>query len=369
MAQDAEDTINWYLHRAETGVAKVEWSCPPRPSLRHWLTCGLGPIRGMFQQDGRAFVVSGRFLYEVYTSQNKVFRGEVGQDANPASIFANGPLNNLDQGGQLMIISAGDGYVLDLDTNNLDPVTDDAFEPPYAMGLYTGTYGVVLKAASNKVQYSNNLDFTDWNGFDFFNTTLSSDNKVAIAVSHLYIFVLGTKYTEVWQNVGGASNVFQATPGTFIEHGCGAPWSVQVLDNTLFYVGLDEQGLGQVWKLDGFTPVRISTTPVEWSIRGEDGRYATNIKAARAWTFQELGHTFYALYVPGLPWQWVYDVATGQWTKWAHWSSRYENWFPLFAASHMFFGKKHLVGDWQSGAIYELDYTMSEDRLINLSGY
>lgn len=357
LAVDGEDTINSYLHHGESGTPKVSWSLPPRPTLRHWLTVGGGPIRGSLAQDGRAFVVSGAFLYEVFASQTKIVRGAVAVDANPAVLFANGPLTSDDLAGQLMVISGGNGYVLDLETNGFQIVTDDAFEPPYVTGLYTGTYGVVLKTASNKVQYSANLDFLDWNGLDFFATTLTSDIKVALAVSHQYVFVIGSRRTEVWENVGGISNAFQSVPNTIVEHGTDAPWSVVVLDNTLFYMTADEHGNGLVTKLDGFTPVRISTTPIEALLQG------VNLAGVRGWAVQFLGHSFYCLYVPGLDWTLVYDVSTSQWMKWAHWSSTLERFFPLLAQNHMFAFGQHLVGDRVSGNLYRLDFETGSDRI------
>ena len=60
-----------------------------------------------------------------------------------------------------------------------------------------------------------------------------------------------------------------------------------------------------VFRLNGYTPVRISTQWVEEKLAGID------LSEARAFTMQIEGHAFYWLNVPGVDTSLVYDVLSG----------------------------------------------------------
>jgi hypothetical protein len=98
------------------------------------------------------------------------------------------------------------------------------------------------------------------------------------------------------------------------------------------------------------------------------------ISDARAYCYQDQGHTFYMIYFPsavpdpinggalkGVGATWCYDVATQLWHQRGFWDTNYGRYTAHRSQCYCFAFGKHLVGDWQSGAIYEMNINFQDD--------
>ena len=109
----------------------------------------------------------------------------------------------------------------------------------------------------------------------------------------------------------------------------------------------DERGGGIVWKLAGYTPVRVSTQAIEEALQS-----VTDTSGAVAYTYQQDGHSFYCLNVPGLNTTLCYDVASNAWHERAELvTGEYAQHRGQF---HAYAYGKHLVGA-ADGKIYQYD--------------
>lgn len=365
---DAERTINLYaeLLQAPGAQGKSRMALYGTPGIRPFLQVGGGPIRALFWQDNTGgFLIAGPRLYEFYRNGTVTYRGLVRDDGRPASLSANGI------GGQLFIVSGGYGYIFNYQTNILTTLTGTVvgfpvpdYSTPYTprgvlMGAYCDGYFLALVDQSNQFQISGLMDGLTWDALDFAAVSTASDELRALAVDHREVWLFGSKVTTVWYDSGNAGFPFQPISGTHIEHGIIAPWSVQRLDNTLFWLGGDERGSGIVWRAQGYTPMRISTHAVEQALATAD-----RIDNSMAWAYQDRGHSFYVLYVPTLDTTWVYDVATQQWHERAHWDSRLMRWVPHVGRCYCYAWGQHLIGDRQSSTVYVLDQDQLTDDLV-----
>lgn len=351
---DAERTINWYLEAAGAGTPKVSYSLQPTIAVTPFVVCGNGPVRGIFAQDGRAFCVSGAYFYEFFANQTAVVRGAVQEDGQPATISSNGSGGN-----QLFITSGSDGYIFGLADGVFQEITDSAFPTDVQSGLFFDGYFIALSRLDNAFYLSSLEDGLDWNGIDFATVNQFSDKVIGMTRTHDNLMLCGTKNTQAWYNSGAANFPFQPVSGGVIEHGIAAAFSAVELDNTLYYLGRDEHGDGAVWKLNGYTPVEVSTQAIRYALST-----ATNLEQALGWAYQWQRHIFYVLYVPSLPTHLVYDVATDSWHEWALWNSAHLHWEPHVGRCHAFGFNRHLIGDRQSGAIYTLDPALGRDRIV-----
>ena len=94
----------------------------------------------------------------------------------------------------------------------------------------------------------------------------------------------------------------------------------------------------------------MSTPAIESVIRGLD---QTTLVNATAWTYQQGGHHFYCLNLPGASSTWVYDASTELWHERAFLGS-----FGLErhrAEVHAVAFGLNIVGDYVNGKIYALD--------------
>jgi hypothetical protein len=108
--------------------------------------------------------------------------------------------------------------------------------------------------------------------------------------------------------------------------------------------------------MQGYQPERISTPAIEALIRSLP---STTLSNARAWTYQQGGHGFYCLNIPGAESTWCYDASTGLW----HERDYRELWEPERhrADCHALAHGENVVGDYEDGRIYALDQATYTD--------
>ncbi len=101
-------------------------------------------------------------------------------------------------------------------------------------------------------------------------------------------------------------------PGALIETGGAATFAQARADNSVFWIGQDERGGRMAWRSNGYTPQRVSTHAVETDLSSYT---AAQIASLVSWSYQDSGHLFWVLYIPGSSWSWVYDVGEGLWAS------------------------------------------------------
>lgn len=177
-------------------------------------------------------------------------------------------------------------------------------------GLGSGaTLTVSSVAAGTGAQFTvTAVSSTGFNPLNIAAKTGFADKIVTMAVMHREIWLIGELTTEIWYDVGAADFTFGIMPGTFIEHGCAAPYSIAKQDLNLFWLANDKQGNCLVLMGAGYAVRRISTHAIEYAIR----QYST-ISDAVGFTYQQDGHVFYVLNFPTADATWVYDVNTELW--------------------------------------------------------
>jgi hypothetical protein len=129
------------------------------------------------------------------------------------------------------------------------------------------------------------------------------------------MWVFGLKNTEVWYNAGTQPFPLARIAGATLNIGLLAQNSVVKADNSIFWLGQDERGYGSVYRSNGLSAQRVSTWSMDFLINTV---FPTNIAFARAFAYQEAGHLFYVLSMPGASGgatsgTIVYDITTGQW--------------------------------------------------------
>lgn len=370
---DAERCINLYPVVAEAGTPKVKTWLVGTPGLKGFVNFTVnigGPVRALWQMNGRAFAVVGQGFYEFFAAHRGKRWGSMAVDGNPATICSNGTAGN-----QIFIVSAGHGYIFRTDTNTFTEITDPNFPSPCAMGAFVDGYFVGLLRDSRQFRISELEDGMTWGTVldNTAETSTSADNFRAMASIHRQLWLFGEQSAHVWQNVGSTSVYYQGVsfpfapiPGVYIEHGIHAPYSVVSLDNTLFWLGANKLGVGEVWRANGYTPQRISTDAVEYWMSKR-----TRLNRAVGYAYQEEGHSFYVLHVPDSHSRedettWVYDVATGWWHERATWNEDTYRFEPHEGQCHCYAFGRHFIGSHRTGQIYEQSLDLYDEDVTLL---
>ena len=319
------------------------------PGLKFQNRVGVGPIRGLWshQTNGDDFyVASGNEFYKLTSL--------TGTPIKLGNISGTGPVSIADNGTQLFIACGAKGYIYNESTNVFAQITDPDF-PGATTVCYLDGYFVFNEPNSQKIWVSQLLDGTSVEPLDFASAEGSPDGVVGIINDHKELWVFGTDTTEVWYDAGGTDFPLAPIQGAFNEIGCLSPWTIQKLDNSIFWLGTDPRGDGIVYRADGYKGQRISTHAVEWQIQ----QYP-DLNEATAYTYQQDGHGFYVLNFPSANTTWVYDASTNAWHERAGFV---DGDFTRQRADNMCnFQFETVVGDFKNSNIYTLDLDTYADN-------
>jgi hypothetical protein len=336
---NAERTVNMYAVLDQQG--KKPASLYARPGNAVFATLGSGAGRGAFAAtNGRAFVVSGSQLYELFGSGTGTVRGNL--------LTSSGDITMAENGVQLAVCDGKDLYILTYATNTFQRVVNPNLPSAASVAFLDGYFVVNRSFTSGIFQISAPFDGLNWAALDFATAESSPDSLLRVAVVFGQLFLFGDISIEPWNNTGAATFPFErVNSSSQISVGVAAPSTILELDNTAFWVGKDKNGNGIVYRADGYSPKRISTEAVELRLQA-----APSISTLKAVAYQEAGHTFYIITGGGMETAQVYDVSTNLWTEWSYFNSSGNYELPLTNDLFYAFGKT-LALDRTSGKVYE----------------
>ena len=349
--------------------------------------------RGTFEFNGRLFVVTGTQLVEIILQAPASFRGPIytpatvtvnvlsgitliANDGLPASMCANQ--------NQLLIASGGSVYIYYLRAMN-DSVTGlpvaagtfiqvpgsnfttSAGAQPVRQVAFCDSFFLALIANSQSVQISNVLDGFNWiPGGSLVGTppvyiggvstqivvSVFPENVVGMIVDHRTLWLRGSKKSVAYY-AAPTQNLFEVQAGSFVEQGGSAAFAASQIDNSTVWIHQSERGDRMAWRLNGYTPTRISTHAIEHAWR----KYPKATDAV-SYAYEDGGHSFWVVLFPsannGNGATWVYDAATGLWHErdYLNVTSGQSMGHPSWC--HAFWQGIHIVGDWRSANLYQM---------------
>jgi hypothetical protein len=341
----AQRCINLYSEQ-QPPDAKTDTALLPTPGLVSFSTPGSGPIRGLATMDGVLYAVSGSGVYKIIANGTATLLGTLSTATGTVSMDASAS--------QLVIVTNPAAYVATSST--LTAISDPDF-PGASTVSYLDGYHIFSRPDTQQFFISDLLAATSYDALDFASAESSPDDVVRVLVDHREVWLFGERSVEVWVNTGASAFPFERQPGSILERGCAAAFSPSKMDNSVYWLGDDRI----VYKAEGYNPARISTHAIEQAIHG----YAT-VSDAIGFSYTADGHAFYVLTFPSEPATWVYDAATGLWHERDSRASDVSigRWR---ASSYTYAYGKHLVGDYSTGTVWELDsdtYAEGDEDLI-----
>ncbi len=350
--QNTQETVNMFLEVDQSEENNL--TLYRVDGKKVFLDIPISPVYVISEFRSVLYVVAGFVFYKVLSDLTYTIVGSVDLDFD-TTISAN-------NAGQICLNSGvtGKAYVYDTVSFALTQITDPAFYGSPRVDYLDG-YGVFVKPGSQQFYISALNDFTTFDALDFASDEADPDNLVTHIVDHQELILFGERVTTVWFNSGDAQFPFSRREGANMEVGCAAALSVAKLDNTVFFLGRSSHGTGLVYKLNQYSPQIISNRGIEYTINS-----MTRIDDAFAYTYQKGGHSFYVLTFPTDNKTLVYDASIQD--NDLSWSVRETYELGRDRAScYAFAFNKHLVGDYASGAIYELDEDTHTDGGLPIS--
>ena len=289
----------------------------------------MAQIRGLFTFNGVLHAVKDTDLLRIDGEGAALVLGTLFSAAGPVDIEQNLTQLVLTDGNYLYV---WDGTTLTT-TANWTAGDRIAFVDQRIVGIQRG---------SQRFQWTALGDATSAAALDFASAEGSPDKLVSILAAQRELLLLGEESSEIWYSVGGDA-VFERAQSEFIQYGCAAAFSAQLVGGIPIWLGRDRRGQAQVLSGRG---TRISTRAIEERFEGLD------LLFARAYAYSDGGQHFYCLNVPGVDTTLVYDMTFGQWHERAELvRGEYRQWRPT---CHAFAYGYHFLGA-DDGLIYRLD--------------
>lgn len=282
--------------------------------------------------------IVGGAAYTNGTYNNVALTGGTGTGATASITVAGGVVTSV------VIDSGGENYVI-----------GDVLTAPAASIGGTGsgfTYTITVMASG-----FDPLDIAAKSGFN--------DPIVGLVAVHRELILIGALTTEIWIGTGAADFYFQEVQGTYINHGCGAQYSIATQDILAFFLQQDLQGNCLVLMYANYQVTEISTP----RIVAEFKKYLV-VSDAIGFCFQYYDHSFYAIVFPTANKGWLYDLTTSNaagfpvWYEW-NFTDNQGNFNRPRANCCMFFNSQNVFGDWQNGNLLKLDISTNTDFTNN----
>lgn len=350
---DCQRCMNLYpeIDALGTGKDGEVASLVSTPGLTLKVTLPTGPVRGQWTaSNGTLYAVGGQFLYSISSAWAATQLGQLNSST--------GAVGMADNGIQLVIVDgtgATGGYSLTLSNNTFAQITDPNFLGADQVTFQDGYF--VFNKQNSASFYCSDLNSVSFTALNTAGKSGYPDNLTGLISVQQNLYLFGSQSTEVWYDAGTTPCPFARIQGAMVQVGCAARFSITKVQSAPYWLGGDDTGSGIVYRMNGYTPERISTPSIEALIRSVG---STSIAKARAWTYQQGGHVFYCLNVPGLSSTWCYDVSSSMWHERTFLGSfGYER--HRADCASVAYGL-NVVGDYVSGNIYALDAASYSDN-------
>lgn len=337
-----QDVCNYLPAAAETEGTRTPTLCKTPPGLSPFVQLPSqgsevpilpGPIRGLHNAEGRLFAVSTSMLWQITPQGVAIPRGTIGGASRVRMAH-----NQQTFGNELIVVNGSSGYLYNTQTQTFAAISDDGY-PGAIDVVFIDGYFVQIEPARRFAFNSGLADGGSYNTLDRWTSEVSPDLLVGLGQTQNELILFSENTAEFFTNEGHAQQPFRSKRIS-MERGAASRYGQAHLDNTLFWLGND----GKFYVLEGYSPKRISTRPIEQAIRG------LNWGQAFAFVWESEGHAVvYWTFPDGQTWG--YDASQGRWHRRA--SYGLDRWRVSDTA---FWEDQWIAGDFQAGRLWVVDW-------------
>lgn len=313
------------------------------PGTSVFITLPTQPVRGWRVIGTTLYVVAGTTLYSVTAGGAYTALTILPTVTREVSISDNSI--------QIIIVDGVAGYVYNIATATLTTVVDANFPNGATSVTFLNGRFIVNKPNTREFYVSQLLDGTNWTYLGslavYGTKENSSDLLLEVDVLNGTLVLWGQLSMEFWQDVGSSPLPYQRVNGATQTWGLAAINSHVNINNTEMFLGISPDGGIKVVQLNGYTPVPVSNSDIEYLISN-----LSTVSDATALVYSTYGHSIYQLTFPTANITLAYDTTTNIW---------HEAQTGLAATGRhlgnlgIAFNSRNYVSDATSGTIYLLD--------------
>jgi hypothetical protein len=344
---DDQRCVNLFIE-AGAGGSPFPDTHYPAPGLRTRATAPDNGWRCLYRtkSTGELFGVCGQTVYFISAAWALTPLGSITSIGTVVSMA--------DNGFEILIVDGSvNGYTVNLTTKGFAVFLDPNFYGATRVDI-CDTYFTLNRPGTNNwyISLTNQAAF---DALDIASKTSTPDPIQTQIVMGDNIWLLGALTTEIWYDTGAPDFTFGKMPGTLIEHGCAAVFSIAKYELNIYWLSQNEAGECIVMRGNSLQAQRISTHAIE----AELGKYG-DITDAIGLCFQMGGHAFYQLTFPGADRTWVWDESSKFWHE-RVWLDSNGGWHRHRANCAAFAYSENVCGDWENGNLYTFDFDTYDD--------
>lgn len=293
----SQHRINCYLEKIiDEDIEQTAFIASPGLDL--FADLGDTPSRGRIKVDDLLYVVHRGTLYEVNNAGTATSRGTLSTTTGRVDMSYDGD-------DVIMLTDGTAGYTYKISTTTLAVISDSDFPDTAPTNDFQDIYFVAFGPGP---EFQISEDGSSWDALDIANGNVGE--IVRGIGDHGELVIFGQEKVSFWINTGGADFPYQPVKGAEKEVGLAARWSLSKFDDSLVFLGKNSLGQVQVYKLQGRSPVPISSPEFDSIVN----RYAT-VGDATGYASLHEGHPFYRINFPTAGKSWEYDGLSGLWTE------------------------------------------------------
>jgi hypothetical protein len=355
-AVNAQLTSN-FIPRLEKRDGKTMLSLIPTPGLKFWKNTGVGACRGDgIEFKGECYFVFGNKLVKLNSSLVMTEVGTLLTNTGRVSMAASHY--------QLMVVDGSYGYVYDSVTTTFyqdikTTVATAADFPANPTHVTMMNFYFIVEAADSDAFYVSSLSDgsalggREWNALDVKYAEFAGDEIMAHGELNSRLWMFGEWTTELFYNSGSTDFPFDKVAGGTLQWGMAARYSLAQGDSSWVWLGRQKKGGVAFVRASGSGLEIISDRNVEWALEQMD-----RVDDAYATIYMQAGETYYMCTFPSEQKTVCYAFSSKMWHIREGYGVGQHR-----LGGHCYFAGRHLVGDFQSGNLYEFDLTTYEDQL------
>lgn len=208
---------------------------------------------------------------------------------------------------------------------------------------YIDQYLLAMVDGTGRIQFSNVADPLSWPASYLFSAEARPDTGSVMKEGFREVAVVGRESVEFWYNDG--TTPFSRIPGSAQPYGISAPNSLVLVGSTWMWLSDKRQFV----TMNGRQVVPVSS-PYDQVMHSY-----TAVDDAVGYTVNINGFPIYVLNFPTARRTLAYNYQTQQWHKWGYWDSQAAT-YQRFRGQAYCYARSwnmHLVGDYDSGVVYE----------------